>query len=150
MARRWVLDTETKGTGANVVPYEKTLAGARRERDLALVELGGSPVAKPSEQPARRPSSRFKVVDVLSSRTLAEGVGLRDAVQALEGARSVVDVRIYRWSEQARRWRLLSLQQARVLWSFRGRTGETAGAGERRADEAGGGGAAQPAAEPAP
>ena len=26
MAKRWVLDTETKGTGANVVPLEKTLA----------------------------------------------------------------------------------------------------------------------------
>lgn len=26
MAKRWVLDTETKGTGANVVPLEKKLA----------------------------------------------------------------------------------------------------------------------------
>jgi hypothetical protein len=26
MAKRWVLDTETKGTGANMVPLEKTLA----------------------------------------------------------------------------------------------------------------------------
>jgi hypothetical protein len=32
MAKRWVLDTETKGTGANMVPLEKKLAKPEPQR----------------------------------------------------------------------------------------------------------------------
>lgn len=39
MGKTWVLDTETKGTGANMVPLEKTLA-------------------KPAPKPLRRPAPR--------------------------------------------------------------------------------------------
>jgi hypothetical protein len=135
MAKTWVLDTETKGTGANMVPYEQTLAGSRQERELALVELGGSDAPQTGgEQPQARASTRFKVVDVLTSRVLAEDAGVRETVRALEGARSVVDVRVYRWAEEPRRWRLLSLDQVKTLWTFRGRLGD-APAGGDGADE---------------
>ena len=119
MAKTWVLDTETKGTGAEMVPLEKKLANPRKERDLALVELGRPPAPEPPEQPPA--PTIFKVVDVMSSRTLAEGVGARDAVRALEGLRSVLDARISVWSPERERWRLLPLEEAKRLWEFRGR-----------------------------
>jgi hypothetical protein len=118
MAKTWVLDTETKGTGAEMVPIEKTRARPRRERDLALVELGGPAKAAPEQAP--HAPTLFKVVDVLSARTLAEGVGAREAVRALEGLRSVLDARISVWSPERGRWRLLSLEEAKKLWAFRG------------------------------
>jgi hypothetical protein len=119
MAKTWVLDTETKGTGAQVVPIEKTLRTSERERDLELVELGGAPKAEPAEQP--RPQTVFKVVDVLGARTLAEGVGAREAVRALEELRSVLDARISVWSPERGRWRLLPVEEAKQLWAYRGR-----------------------------
>ena len=122
MAKTWVLDTETKGTGAEVVPLEKKLSQPRRERDLALVELGGAPRAEPGSQPPV--PTLFKVVDVMSSRTLAENAGAREAVRALEGLRSVLDARISVWSPERGRWRLLGLDEAKALWRFRGRLQE--------------------------
>src|SRR5258708_2039230 len=119
MGKTWVLDTETKGTGAHVVPYEKTLQRARREPELALVELEGTP---PAPRPAAPPEPlRFKVVSVMSSQVLAEGVSARETVQLLEGMRSVLDARIFVWIAKKDRWRLLTLDECKVLWGFRGR-----------------------------
>jgi hypothetical protein len=102
-----------------MVPLEKTRAQPRRERGLALVELGGPPKAKDDPEP--RPPALFKVVDVLGARTLAENVGAREAVRALESLRSVLDARISVWSPERGRWRLLTLGESKALWSFRGR-----------------------------
>jgi hypothetical protein len=44
MAKVWVLDTETKGTGAQMVPLEKALKGDRPE---------GEPRARPRKRAAR-------------------------------------------------------------------------------------------------
>jgi hypothetical protein len=119
MAKTWVLDTETKGTGAEMVPIEKTLRSSGRERELALVELGGASKPQPAEQPPA--PLRFKVVDVLGARTLVEGGDAREAVRALEGLRSVLDARISIWSPERGRWRLLPVEEAKRLWAFRGR-----------------------------
>jgi hypothetical protein len=119
MAKTWVLDTETKGTGAEMVPIEKTRRRPRAERELSLVELGGAAKHQPDEQPPE--PLRFKVVDVMSSQTLVEGARAREAVRALEGMRSVIDARISIWSPERGRWRLLPLAEARRLWAFRGR-----------------------------
>jgi hypothetical protein len=121
MAKTWVLDTETKGTGAEMVPYEKTLRRDRREPELALVEFDRPPREEPAAEP--RAPQRFKVVDVMSARTLAEDVGVREAVRALEPMRSVLDARISVWSTERGRWRLLPLEEAKQLWEFRGRLG---------------------------
>jgi hypothetical protein len=129
MAKTWVLDTETKGTGAEMVPIEKTRAPARRERDLALVDLGRAPRHQ-DEAPTREPA-RFKVVDVMSARTLAEDVGVREALGALEGMRSVLDARIFIFSPERGRWRLLPLPEARRLWELRGRVAGADGRGSR-------------------
>jgi hypothetical protein len=116
MRKTWVLDTETKGTGANMVPLEKTLQPERIERDLALVELD-RPARPPEEREPLAPLA-FKVVDVMGARVLAEGIGTRETVELLEGMTSALDVRIYVRSG-ARRWRLLTLEERKVLWRFR-------------------------------
>lgn len=118
MAKTWVLDTETKGTGAHVVPIEQSPRARRPEPDLALVELERAPAPAPGATPPE--PLRFKVVNVLSSQVLAEG-DAREAVRALEGMRSVVDARIFRWDPERERWRLLTLEEDKALWAFRGR-----------------------------
>src|SRR5439155_21702407 len=90
MGKVWVLDTETKGTGANMVPLEKVLErpDARREREPIFVppKRGERPV----EAPAPKPPPRFKVVDVLTRQALAEDADGRATVDVLKGVRSVV------------------------------------------------------------
>ena len=77
--------------------------------------------AKPAEPAAPKPREprRFKVVDLMSRRILAEDVDARRAVAALSGGRSVVDVNIFVWDEEGERWRMLSFAQRRTLWEHR-------------------------------
>jgi hypothetical protein len=118
MGRTWLLDTETKGTGAHVVPLEQALEHrASEERDLAVVTLQRPRRApQPTEPPA---PLRFKIVDVMSARVLADGITARATVDLLADIRSVLDVRIYVWMQRAERWRLLSLGEHKALWRFR-------------------------------
>ena len=121
MAKIWVLDTETKGTGAEVVPYEKILRKPGPRAELELVQLGGPAREQPEPQP---PAPRlFKVVDVMTSEVLAEGVEMREAIEALQPLHSVVDARVFVWSPERERWQLLSLDDVKALWSFRERVG---------------------------
>jgi hypothetical protein len=119
MAKRWILDTETKGTGAHMVPLEEALQKARKERDLATVTLERPPREPKDPEPAAGPLT-FKVLDVRSGEVLSEGLDARATVEVLEGVGSVVDVRIYVWMPKAGRWRLLTLAEQRALWQFRG------------------------------
>jgi hypothetical protein len=83
------------------------------------VTMEGPPAPpRPAEPPA--PLS-FRIVDVRSSLLLADGVDARAAVEVLEGVGSVVDIRIYVWARLTRRWRLLTLEEQKTLWGFRGR-----------------------------
>jgi hypothetical protein len=118
MAKTWLLDTETEGTGAHVVPLERALKQrASEERELALVALERPPRApEPTESPGPR---MFKVVDVMSARVLAEGISARATVDLLADIRSVLDVRVYVWMKRAERWRLLSFEEQKALWGFR-------------------------------
>jgi hypothetical protein len=118
MAKTWILDTETKGTGAHVVPFEKALATTVEEQDLATVTLERPPRARAVEAPPG--PLKFKVLDIRSSRILGEGVDMRAAVELLQETGSVVDVRIYVWMPRAARWRLLTLAEQKALWEFRG------------------------------
>jgi hypothetical protein len=123
MSKTWVLETETKGTGARVVPYDETVAGP--ERELELVELGGPP--RTPAPPAPPAPASFKVIDVMSSTVLAEDVGVRETIEALEGVRSMLDVLVFRWAPDSGRWRLLTLEERRALWDFRGRLDQSRG-----------------------
>src|SRR5262249_2894821 len=83
MGKAWILDTETKGAGAQVAPLQKRGRPAR-ERELATVRLARPP--RPTEAPERPLPRKFKVLDVMSGRVLAEGVGAPAVVELLEGA----------------------------------------------------------------
>jgi hypothetical protein len=121
MGKVWVLDTETKGTGANMVPLDRVLRkpGPDSVAGFVLPEL--KPPAPASPEP--RVPRQFKVVDVLTRQVLAEGADARTTISVLDDVRSIVDVTIWVWQPDAERWRMLSLEEARALWEYRGRRG---------------------------
>ena len=125
MGKVWVLDTETKGTGANMVPLDRVLRkGSNSVPGFSLPEL--KPPAPKAPEP--RAPRQFKVIDVLTREVLAEGLDARATVGVLEQVRSIVDVTIWVWQPEAERWRMLSLEEARALWDYRGRVGDDASA----------------------
>ena len=118
MTKTWVLDTETKGTGANMVPLEKRETKPQQSPDVLYVpRKHAPPQAKP---PAPKPPRTFKVLDLLSRQVLAEGTDARATVDVLEGIRSIVDVQVYVWQPANEKWRMLGLDELRVLWGYRG------------------------------
>jgi hypothetical protein len=117
MAKRWVLDTETKGTGAEMVPLEKAHAGGDPRAPIVVRK----PRERPAAEPEPRKPRRFKVVDVMTRQTLAEDVDTRKTVEVLEGMRSVVDVNVYVWDDDKDDWVQLSQGDRRRLWDLRGR-----------------------------
>jgi hypothetical protein len=120
----WVLDTETKGTGANMVPLDRVLhKGSNSVPGFVLPEL------KPPERkgPESRAPRRFKVVDVVTREVLAEDVDARATVKTLENVRSIVDVNVWIWQPETERWRMLPFEDTRALWAYRGKLGDDAG-----------------------
>jgi hypothetical protein len=114
----WVLDTETKGTGAEIRPLEKADDSALKGGQSAIVVRERKPrPPKPVEPAGPR---RFKVVDVMTKRVLAEDAPLDATVELLEGVRSIVDVSIYVWERKAGCWQELSLREKQMVWGFRG------------------------------
>jgi len=117
----WVLDTETKGTGANMVPLDRVLhRGSNAVPGFVLPELK-PPAPEPSEPRAPR---QFKVIDVLTREVLADGTDARATIGVLEDVRSIVDVTIWVWQPESERWRMLSLEEARAMWEYRGRVAD--------------------------
>ena len=117
MKRVWVLDTQTKGTGAHAVPLESKLKTPAPPHKTILRRR--KPRREPVATPVRESAPAFKVVDVMTGRVLAEGADLHATLDLLEGARSVVDLRIYVWEPKAERWRLLSLGEQKELRALR-------------------------------
>lgn len=116
MGKVWVLDTETKGTGANVVPLDKVLKQPSAGTPLYVPPRFEPPPPAPPEPPA---PNKFKVVDLMTRQTLIEGAGTRATVEALGPVRSVVDVSIYVWRPGTGRWRLLTFAERKALWELR-------------------------------
>ena len=119
MAKTWVLDTETKGTGAHVVPLEDVLQRRGPEPELSLVALGRAPKRKPDPEQQPPVTRRFKVVDLTTRETLAEDADTATTIDVLRRVRSIVDVHIYAWNPTRDRWRLITLDEQRALWDFR-------------------------------
>jgi hypothetical protein len=117
MAKVWVLDTETKGTGAQMVPIEKTHAGSPNEGRSAIVLTETKP--KPPKPPEPRGPRRFKVVDVMTKRVLAEDADARATVDLLRETRSIVDVTIFVWEAKRGTWQELSLREKQMVWRLR-------------------------------
>jgi hypothetical protein len=78
------------------------------------------PKPRPPQPSEPRGPRRFKVVDVMSRKVLAEGADARTTVELLEGVRSIVDVSIYVWEEKAEKWQQLTQREAHMLWDLRG------------------------------
>lgn len=111
-----MLDTHTKGTGANMVPLDRVLRhGSDSVPGFTLPERRRSE----AEPAGPRAPYRFKVIDVMTRQVLAEDVDARGAVDALRGVRSIVDVTVYVYDEAAERWRMLSFGETRELWEHR-------------------------------
>ncbi|MGE5636938.1 MAG: hypothetical protein ACM3UV_08380 [Nocardioidaceae bacterium] len=55
MARTWVLDTSTKGTGAQVVPLDKALPGPEPKPDPPPRRSPAAPSPAPKRRPRREP-----------------------------------------------------------------------------------------------
>jgi hypothetical protein len=120
--RTWVLDTSTKGTGAQMVPLESVLEKPKPSSEPLFVPPKPAPRAPRPPEP--RVPRRFKIVDVVSREVLAEGVSAREALAVLKDVRSNVDVRVYVRQPKADRWRLLTLDEQRLLWDRRKLAGD--------------------------
>jgi hypothetical protein len=120
MGKTWVLDYGPKGTGAELVPLEKYVEQPRARPEHIYIRPV-EPRPKPDEEPAARTPPRFKVVSVMTREVLAEDVNARQAVDALEDVRSIVDVNIYARQETGGKWRALNPDEKRLIWGFRGR-----------------------------
>src|ERR1700751_3018431 len=112
MAKTWVLDTETKGTGAHIAPLKSRARAS--EKELALVQLERAP--RPPGLPEETPQTTFRVVDVMSATVLGEDLDARAAAAELARMRSPLDARVYRRTGPEARGRLLSLADTRRLW----------------------------------
>jgi hypothetical protein len=121
MARKvWVLDTETKGTGAEMVPLDKVLRKPGSGEPLTVHTPPKHEPRPPKEPEPKRPRE-FKIVDVTTSEVLGEHLDTRATLATLEAVDSIVDVRIYAWDHSNEKWVLLTLGEQRALWQFRGR-----------------------------
>jgi hypothetical protein len=117
MSKVYVLDTETKGTGANVVPLDRAERKPAVKPDPVRVPPKLRRREKPEAPPAE--SRRFKVVDVMTKEVLAEDTDVRATVEELRRARSTVDVNVYVWQPDSQRWRLLGYSEQQALWRLR-------------------------------
>ena len=98
-----------------MVPLERTVRKPGSDWGPNLVLRKPKPLAPKPPEP-RRPNV-FKVVDVMTREVLAEGADTRTTVKLLEDVRSIVDVTIWVWHADTGRWRMLTLDEARSLWS---------------------------------
>jgi hypothetical protein len=113
MAKTWILHTETKGTGAQMVPLERR---ERRDGPVEPVFVRRTPHPAPeSAEPEAPAPRRFRVLDVMTRELLADDVGAGEAVDALRDVRSVVDVNVYVWHSEHDRWRRLTLDEQRAM-----------------------------------
>ena len=117
MSRTWILDTETKGTGAQMVPLDKVV----KQPDPKPLFVPRKRRPKPAPDPAPRPPRRFKVVDLASRAVLAEDLDARATLDLLGGIRSSVDVNVSVWEPSTEAWRLLTLGEKQLLWERRAR-----------------------------
>ncbi len=118
MGTTWILRTETKGTGATMVPLESV---STRSSAPERVTVPRKPQPRPQQAPQPRPPRRFRVVDVMTREPLVDDVSTREAIDALTEVRSVVDVNVYVWHEERDRWRMLTFPERQAMWELAAR-----------------------------
>ena len=109
-----------------MVPLDRVLEKPAPKNEPFFVPPKRTPREPKPEEP--RAPRRFKVVDVVSRAVLAEQVGARETLRVLSDVRSLVDVHVFVWEPKADRWRLLTLDEQRLLWSRRGEQSVVTGA----------------------
>jgi hypothetical protein len=115
VGRTWVLRTDTKGTGAQMVPLESI---TERRVNVEPVFVPAKPAVPAEPAPTPKAPHRFRIVDVMTRQTLVDDADAREAVEALRGVRSVVDVGISVWHEDRRRWVPLTFAERRLLFDL--------------------------------
>lgn len=102
-----------------MVPLDRVLRkpGADAVPGFSFPKLKPPVPSEPGPQAPRR----FKVVDVETREVLAEDVDARGTIEVLEPLRSIVDVNVWVWQPERERWRMLTLDELRALWAYRGR-----------------------------
>lgn len=115
MGKVWVLQTETKGTGANMVPLDSI---TQRGSDAEPLFVPRKPKPRGQIPPEPKTPRTFRVVDVMTRQPLLDRGSGRDAAAALREVRSVVDVNVYVWQDEQDRWRLLTLPEQRAMWEL--------------------------------
>jgi hypothetical protein len=118
MAKTWVLDTETKGTGAHVVPLETGEEERRPEARPDAVRVPRRAPDRPLPAPPPPAPRRFRVVDLMTRQVLADDVDARATIDALRGVRSIVDADVFVKDGDDRGWRRLSLAAQKRLWAL--------------------------------
>jgi hypothetical protein len=115
MGKTWVLQTETKGTGANVVPLERVSKRAATREPLSVPR---KPRPRPPVPLEPRTPRRFRVMDVMTRQNLVEDGSAAEAIDAIKGVRSIVDVNVYVWQEEPERWRPLTFTERRAMFDL--------------------------------
>ena len=118
MGTVWVLHTETKGTGATMVPLESV---TKRSSAAEPPVVPRKPRPRPEQPPQARAPRRFRVRDVMTRQTLVDDVSARRAIDVLKDVRSIIDVNVYVWQEERDRWRMLTFPERRAMWELAGR-----------------------------
>jgi hypothetical protein len=118
VGKTWILHTDTKGTGATMVPLESV---TKRRSEPEPLSVPPKPKARKPEAPKPRAPRRFRIVDVMTRQTLADDAGAAETIEALRGVRSIVDVNVYVWQDERKRWRLLTFPEQRALFDRAGR-----------------------------
>jgi len=117
MGKVWVLDTETKGTGANMVPLERVI---KRSSPAEPLTVPRKPRPRPPEPPTPAAPRRFRIVDVMTREVLVDDASARQAIDELRRVRSIVDVDLYVWQQERDRWRMLRSSERRTMWELAG------------------------------
>jgi hypothetical protein len=118
MGNVWVLHTETKGTGATMVPLERVTSKRPAEPEPLVVPR--KPRPPKHQDPEPRAPRRFRVVDLMSMEPLVDDVSAQEAIDALRGVRSIVDVNVYVWQQERDRWRMLTFPERHAMWELAG------------------------------
>src|SRR5438270_6086664 len=82
MGSVWVLHTETKGTGATMVPLDSV---TKRSRTPERVSVPRKPRRRQPPEPEPSAPRSFRIVDVMSREALADDVSGPEAIEALSG-----------------------------------------------------------------
>jgi len=99
-----------------MVPLDRATKRASEIEPMFVPRRPAAP--RPPERPTPKAPYRFRIVDVQTRQTLADGASAREAVEVLAGVRSLLDVNVYAWDEEHQRWQLLAVSEQRAMWEF--------------------------------